>query len=152
MKVLWAVLCQSSSVDRESNNVSLFNVLEEVRLPASVPEMTGEPGLTEGALGALGQFQLVILVARSDEGVAEKIRARVRVFPPMAEDPIVTSEFDVDMSEYLRVRQRVNFPGIPASRQHGPVAGTYDFVIDSRRGDQQWEEMARVPLRVAVDN
>ena len=141
MKVIWAVLCQSSSVDRDSNNMSLFNMLEEVRLPASVPAMTLEPDLTEEALEALGQFQLVILWARSDEGIGEKIRARVRVFPPAAEDPVVTSDLDVDPSEYLRLRQRVNFPGIPASRQQGPVAGTYEFVIDSRLGDHGWKEM-----------
>ena len=133
--------------------MSLFNVLEEVRLPASVPVVTMErENLTEEAMGALGQFQLVVLWARSDEGVAEKIRARIRVFPPTAADPIITSESEVDLSEYLRLRQRVNFPGIPTSRQHGPVSGTYEFVIDSRRGDRSWEEMARIPLRVAVDN
>ena len=152
MKVLWAVLCQTSAIDRDSNNVSLFNVMEEVRLPASVPVVPMESqDQTEAAVPALGRFQLVILWSRSDEGVGERSRVRLRVFAPGTEDPLTVGESEVDLSQFLRLRHRVNFPGIPMPTPE-PVAGTYEFIVDCKSADREWEEMARVPLRVVVDS
>ena len=41
MKVIWAVLCENSVIDRDTNNVSLLNVLEQMQLVAEPPVVTG---------------------------------------------------------------------------------------------------------------
>jgi len=152
MRVLWALLCQTSAIDRDSNNMSLFNVMEEVRFPTNAPVVPMESeDQTEAAVPALGQFQLVILWSRSHESVGEKSRVRIRVLAPGSEKTLTIGESEVDLNQFLRLRQRVNFSGIPLPTPE-PVAGTYEFIVEAKSTDREWEEMDRVPLRMVIDS
>ena len=72
MKVIWAVLCQSAVIDKDTNNVSLLNVIEEVKVPAKPPaELTA----TDLNLISPATFELVTLWTRSDPGAEERGRA-----------------------------------------------------------------------------
>ena len=152
MKVNWAVLCASSAIDKDSNNMSLFNIMEEVRVPASPPPSTVYPsdGPLEGLL-APGLFQLVILFARSDEEIPEHKETRVRVIAPDGDEMTVGSDYDVNLRQFLRLRARINFPGLPLKAPK-PTPGTYEIIIQNKNDDGGWSELYRVPLRVVVES
>lgn len=150
MKVIWAVLCQSSAVDGESNNLSLFNIIEEVTITAPPPQ----EGREIGQLGALPMVsELVILWSRSDQSVGEHGLGRLRIMLPEGKEPDdptykpQVTPFDVNMTQHLRLRHRLRFMGLPIVGE-----GIYLFVIDGKSQDGDWEKMFEVPLRVVIQN
>lgn len=121
MKVLWAVICQSSVVDQETNNVSLFNILEQV----DVPEPPALPPDSSSLRAALRPLELFILFARTASEVPEHGRVNVRLIFP-SDDPPASFQIDVDLSQVHRNRARINLPGMPVSGE-----GEYLFVIEA---------------------
>ena len=143
MKVQYALLCQKAIIDRDSNNVSIFNVIEEISIPQeSLALSTDNPV----PLGDLIGFELLTLWARSADDVAEEGSGRLQVFVPDQEEAFVTRTFPVDLSQFLRTRSRIAFPGLPAAGR-----GTYRFVLTSSR-NSEWEFQFEVPLRVAIQS
>lgn len=142
MKVIWAILCQSTVIDRYTNNVSLFNVIEEITIPSTPPQ--GASGRGGMGAGAAVVFQLVSLWVRSDLAVPERGYGRIRLATP--DNQISTGqEFEVDLTQFLRLRQRTHMSTLPIRGE-----GIYRFMIDGRTDTQDWAEMFEVPLRVVI--
>jgi len=146
LKVIWAVLCQTSVIDKETNNLSLFNVIEEITIPAEPPTgpVEGQPVLQ----GIAAVVDIVTLWARSNPDVPERGYGRLQFSSPSDQGvmiPRVLGEYEVDLSRYLRLRHRTRMAGFPITGQ-----GMYRFVIDSKSEDGDWETMFEVPLRVAT--
>jgi hypothetical protein len=142
MKVIWAVLCQSSVIDRDTNNISLFNVLEELTAISAAPQ-EGTKGSTP-AKGIPYIFDLVTLWSRSMQEIPEQGYGRVRLFTPEGESPL-GSEYEVDLTRYLRLRTRLHISGFPLKGE-----GIYRFVIDGKSETGDWTPMFEVPLRVVI--
>lgn len=138
MKVLWATICQSSSIDRETNNVSLFNILEQISVPE--PPAIGEETMSLSA--ASGPFELFILASRTDEDIGEHYQARVRLcFPSNGAEASFPIEFD--MISVHRNRIRIGFPALPISGE-----GIYRFIIEAGE-NENWYELFEIPLLVS---
>ena len=114
MKVIWAVLCETSVVDRDTNNVSLLNVLEQMQLVAEPPVLSEAEPRPEAMVPS--QIQMVILSERTDMNVPEKGRCRLRLIAPDGKESH-PSDFDVDLTKAPRHRFRMNFQGIPITIQ-----------------------------------
>lgn len=140
MKVIWAVISESSSTDRESNNVSLFNILEEVHFPEP-PDESIEPGTFH--IAPL-RFLLMVLFARSDYDEGENHTCRLAVFCPNSPDPDILPEFGVDLETAHRVRTKLNIGGIPLRGE-----GEYRFEVQLSVREVHWQSIAEVPLRVS---
>lgn len=145
MKVIWVVLCQSSAVDRETNVVSLFNVVEEIHLPAQPLALPPEQQLPAGTL-LTPIFQLVALWMRSAPDVPEQGRGRIQVLLPDGSLGM-SQEFEVDLTQYLRLRFRSNLPGLPVGGE-----GVYRFLIDGKAADSEWTQMFELPLLVVLQH
>lgn len=142
MKVIWAILCQSAVIDRYTNNVSLFNVIEEITVTSTPPQEASAGGRMGAAASIV--FELVTLWVRSDLEVPERGYGRIRLATP--HDQISTGqEFEVDLTQYLRLRHRTHISTLPIGGE-----GIYRFVIDGRVDTQDWAEMFEVPLRVVI--
>lgn len=145
MKVIWAVLCLNSVIDRQTNNLSLFNILEEISVlpvPAQGPQSKGPGDLTFAPT-----FELVTLWGRSDENVPERGYGRVKLSLPASssEAPKVAVEYEVDLTKYLRLRQIGRIHGLPAA---GEGVYTYTFIIEGKNEGQDWSPKFELPLRV----
>ena len=149
MKVIWAILCQSAVIDKDSNNVSLLNIIEEITIPAEPPLIEQPAGEDISQLIGPGLFDFVILWSRSDPEVAEHGLGRIRLLLPNNEPLFTSTEFEVDLTRYLRSRLRSKFPGFP-TRRGEIIRGIYDFVVESRSEGDEWEERFVLPLRVAL--
>ena len=141
MKVIWAVLCERVVIDRETNNLSLFNVVEEVQVPAQQPRSLTEV-LDESVIPI--SFELVVLWVRSELQLPEKGFGRVRVLLPGDKDDLI-QEYEVDLTKFLRLRSRLRLLGLPAGGE-----GVYLFKVDGKSSGQEWTELFELPLPVVL--
>ena len=140
MKVLWAIICEGSSVDRESNNVSLFNVLEQIQ----IPEPPAVDASNDARPAAPIPYRLVVLFCRSDQMVGEKGTARIALRFPTEEEPVIFPQSVIDLEVAQRNRLVSRFPFLPVSGE-----GTYKFVIEELTDSVQWQELFEVPVEVS---
>jgi len=131
MDHVWSVLCLKASIDRETNNISLFDVVEQIQV---LPQR--ESG------GVVGPFELVSLWTRS-VGVPERGEVRVSIRGP-SEHLYAQEMQEIDLREFRRMRARFRVAGIAIE---GP--GTYHFSVEVRPANSEsWTEVAKIPLEV----
>ena len=141
MKVTWAILCERVTIDRETNNLSLINVIEEVAVPAQPPQDLSE-AISQSVIPA--NFELVTLWSRSNPEYPERWIGRVRIVVPDGPESI-TQEHEIDLTQFLRLRSRLKLPGIPAGGE-----GLYLFRIEGKPIGGEWSGMFDLPLRLVL--
>lgn len=145
IKHIWTVLCQRSTIDKYSNNISLSDVLEQLTVSASLlHEQQPTGGTPVGAL--VFHFELVSLWSRANEAQPALGHARVVILSPSGgiTEP---QPIQVDLREYERMRTRQRFGGLPVRE-----AGQFIFRVEYRDdGESTWREVAAVPLKVIIE-
>lgn len=130
---VWTVFCSQSVIDRDSNNISLHNVIEQLTIREEPAPRAVVPAT----------FEVVTLWARLDFDVPSRGRARLTFVSPSGSvlDP---QEYDIDLSQFHRHRQRSRFQGLPV-REHGRHA----FLVELQNEDETtWHQVAAVPVGV----
>ena len=143
MKILWAAICESLSVDQETNNVSLFNILEEVHFPEP-PELITEQ---ENMVVVPVQFVLMALFGRSDTEIGERGQARLVIALPDGTEAEADPRFEVDLESVHRARVKIDVAGIPLRGE-----GEYDFRIETLDQDSKWGLLFEIPLVIYFQN
>ena len=69
VKIVSAIVCQSSLLDQQTNNISLLNVLEDVRFDIKIADAKAD--ISKG-ISLPFQFDFVVMFARSDTLKVEK--------------------------------------------------------------------------------
>lgn len=151
IRVIWAVLCQSASIDQQTNTVSLFNIIEQINLNQSVPNPTTTPSPNE-----LKDFPektiipinatLVIQMERNDELTSSAV-IKVEISDPLGE-VLGVNEFPVEaiVNENKKLRAIVNIAGFPATR-----SGDYTFTILTKIGSHgKFEKQYSTNLSVNI--
>jgi len=132
---IWTLACRIGITGRESNNVSLIEVLEEIVLPP----MEARPGETPGMVPAF--FEIVTLWAREDENQPERATGRLSLISPQGET-VFGQEYEIDLSQFQRIRNTTRLFGFPMVG-----AGKYYFRSERRTNvDAPWEEVGGTPL------
>ncbi len=135
---VWSILCSKSSVDRQTNSISLFEVIEgiqfvtagPVNFPADVPF----------------EAQVVSLWLRSDPAVPEHGQMRSKLIGPSNQN-LGESISEIDLRSNSRVRTVGQFNGL---RIDG--AGIYEWEISSRDNkDSMWRPEAHIPFEIAIN-
>ena len=139
MKVLWAVICQSCAVDRETNSVSLFNLLEQIHVPEPPTEEEENIYLPTSPIS----FFLVASFSRTDLNVGERNRGRIRIEFPNAIEPDLLPDFEIDLKDAHRNRFRGQFPSMPVKGE-----GEYRFIIEVDESGE-WRQLFEIPLMVS---
>lgn len=130
---VWTVLCTHAVVDRDSNNVSIQNVLEQITVDA-------EPA--EGLALPL-PHETVTLWIRTDPEVPAAGRMRLRLVGPSGRE-FASHEQEIDLTDHEGFRSRNRFRVMPLMEE-----GQHWFRVDLRtEGEQAWQEVAAVPLRL----
>lgn len=134
---VWTVICSRAVIDRDSNNVSLQNAIEQIKVPDSLP-------LDEDVAVPL-EWSIVTLWTRSDfDKEAYGYDRWVLVAPDGQE--LAHAEREINMrGDYRRCRTISRLVGF---RVHG--LGRYHVVIGLRcHEDEDWREVGRIPVDVA---
>ena len=130
---IWSVLCFNSITDKDTNLISLINVLEQLNIQ-------GEPKL-DGKLG-LG-IEIVSLWSRSINDVPCERSSQLSVYSPSG-DLIYQKEHRVDLTEFERMRVRGYIQGLNI-----PEAGRYNFIVEIQdENEEGWLEVAKIPMTV----
>jgi hypothetical protein len=136
-KLEWVLLAQSFSIDRETNNLSIFELLEEVSVPAGTPDPS--PG-THTAIGP--PFALLMLWSRSGNDIPEVADARVVVSGPSCK-VLGQNPLKVDLTKPPRVRQIIRTPFFPYVG-----IGRYRFGVQVKHGER-WRTVGATHLIVS---
>jgi hypothetical protein len=134
---VWTIICKKASIDKETNVISFFEVLEALQFTG--PDMTKKSGALPFPV------EIVTLWSRTEVARAERATGRVRLrFPDGSE--VEGTQLDVNLTEHARLRTFVQMQAFPLKG-----AGIYDFHIDLRDDDRgRWETVARIPLVVTL--
>lgn len=135
MRHVWSVLCQSSTVDRETNTLSLNQVIEGIEI-SEIPEE--QEGISL-------QAHLVSLWVRSD--IEEGEQGEVRTLIETAGGDIHEGPpAEVDLREHRRFRTRQQLQGLPVDE-----LGIYEFRVQFREDStNDWTDAAWVPLEIRL--
>jgi hypothetical protein len=133
---IWSVLCAKSSTDRETNNISLFEVIEQINV--QIPPGVGDPGVIAISL------ELVTLWRRQDAETAERATARL-VHLEADGSEANSAEFSVDLTRHRRMRTISKIGGLPVRRP-----GTHVLKVELQRNDNGWDPVAWIPVEVNV--
>ncbi len=132
---VWSVVCSRSTTDRETNNISLFEVLEQLNMLGPIPDPNAHVALPV-------QYEVVSLWVRANAADAEESAGRIVLTAPDGIE-IYSQEFPVNLTQHDRMRTQARSFGFPV---HG--AGRYLFKIEIRRAGNNWETVARIPIRL----
>ena len=150
MKVLWAVICEGSATDQETNNISLFTIVEEMHIPEPPgdeppgDESAGDESAGDGSPLFPARLLLVALFSRSDFDIEEKGEARLVIHLANGQSVVTQPHLEVDLESAHRSRIKFNLPGIPVGGQ-----GQYKFELQALSDESDWDPIFEVPIHVS---
>ncbi|MBU0510519.1 MAG: hypothetical protein KKD28_11085 [Chloroflexi bacterium] len=133
---IWTVLCSRAVIDRDSNNCSLQNVIEQLNI-----KKKPEP---EAML--VIAFDVVTLWSRTNPGVPGRGRERLTFLSPSGTE-LGSFEISIDLSNTKRFRSQVRFEGLPVREP-----GLYSFRVDLQNDSEtEWYQVAAIPLEITFE-
>lgn len=137
IKHIWSLLCEDSSVDQETNKLSLRNVLEsiEIKVQGNLPEKMVIPI----------SFEIVSFFTRADASTDEELHFKARLVN--AEMDQLGKDFPVDIkfpAKSNRLRSRLKIQGLPIKGE-----GKYAFIISIKTSkEKEYKTVAELPLEI----
>lgn len=131
---VWSVVCNSSSIDQETNTISIFNVLEQLGV------FTTD---TSDTISLPIHLEIFSLWVRVDETVPGQGRMRVFFCDPF-ENYQKKAELDIDLKEAIFFRSRIRVEGLDLKGD-----GKYKFVVElQQKGEESWKKVASLPILI----
>lgn len=146
LKVDWGMLCKSATVDQVSNQISLFNVIDEVTLVKN-PQL--ESAIRDNKkIEVKLESALVVQFERENVGdmSAYSIFMEIRIIDPLkAELGKLSMPFEMQQDK-KRARAIINFNNLLITQ-----AGNYSFIVSLRYPkEDSFFEVLRIPLEVKI--
>lgn len=142
IKHIWSVLCQKSSVDQQSNNVSLFDIFEA--LEVGVNPTVGTKASDDPKFNIPIQYQIVTLwtVAGTKNDSGE---IRITLINPDGKEKILVNTDLRFPPEKKRMRTINQIQGLPADK-----SGDYHFIVELKQ-EEKFQKVADLPLEVKIN-
>ncbi|MFH1601393.1 MAG: hypothetical protein ABIB61_00355 [Candidatus Shapirobacteria bacterium] len=138
IKHIWSVICQKSLIDKETNNISLIEVLEEVSVNIT------SPGEINKKINIPFKYEVVNYWMK--KGRVKDVDIRIRLVDP---DQKVIKSFINRLSippDKDRMRSRLRILGLELTR-----SGSYTFWIEIKEeGKKTFKRVAELPLEVKL--
>jgi hypothetical protein len=131
IKHIWSIICSNVITDDDSKNISLINVLEQLKILA--------PPAKGGILPI--QLELVSFWVRENPEVAVIGNSRISFLSPSGK-VLASKEIPIGLNEKERIRNRLVYKGLPLEEP-----GTHIFRIEVQ-SDGEWIEVSSIPLFV----
>ena len=144
---VWSVLCAKSSIDKETNNVSLFEVLEQLTVNVGKEDVAKakEAAVTEG-FGVPVDFEIVTLLDR--EVIKGKLGSALtaEIIDPSGKQLRSFSHAFEFTEGKRRMRVQIRAKGFPVT-----ASGMYRLVIRLTEGaEKKGRVVADIPLEVII--
>jgi len=132
---VWSIICGRSSTDRETNNLSIFDVIEQINVLGPLPDASAH-----GAIPI--QYEVLSLWSRSQPAEQEESTGRISLLSPTGTE-VFTQSFPVSLQQHERIRTQMKSMGFPILG-----AGRYVFLIEILRANDHWDTVARLPVQL----
>ena len=129
---VWTVVCSRAVIDRESNNVSIQNVIEQITIQ-------GEP-LPDGWLGI--EMTAISLWARSAPDTPARGKMRLSFVSPSGVE-LGSFEGKINLNEHPRSRNIFRFTKLPLKENGWHYFRVYLQI------NGEWQEIGKIPLEVS---
>ena len=137
IKHIWTVICRKSTVDQESNNISLIEVVEQVTI-------SGKQKSDSTEILVPMDFEIISLWSRDCDGVSVRGTAKIILINPNNEE-ITIKEIDIDLTVYKRLRTRIKFATFGVK-----YPGRHEFKV-FLKNNSEWNEVANIPVQIDVE-
>jgi hypothetical protein len=143
IKAIWGVLCTSSSVDQESNNISLYKILERLTLTRNKGKNAIAKSSTQLESVAFPHEYVVLLQRAGASGEKETFPLSIRLSDPdgrSLHEASIPAIFEIGKK---RLRIRIQSIGLPVT-----ISGEYSFetLIDGIE-----EPLTTTPLEIVIN-
>lgn len=144
VKHIWSVLCRSTSVDLKTNNISLFDVFESLKVSLSIPKQKKAPPLKKINLPV--DYQIVSLWTH-DQKKQNKIKTKIIFENPRGEKTNLVDKDLILPADKKRMRDIIKIQGIVLEE-----SGTYIFEIMVKMNkNKRFKSVARLPLEIVIN-
>ncbi len=133
---VWSVLCERSIIDKDSKNISLIEVIEQLNVQSDAVDKVIPIRLF-----------LVTLWERSGKSDPVRASARLRFLDPQGK-LVDNSEWKylIDFKDYTRMRFRYAINGLKIKEM-----GRYCFHLALyREKEKKWNQVAVIPVNIAL--
>ncbi len=140
----WSILCSGVSIDQQRNNLTLFNVIEQIKIPRNQLVEVKEDGQKKIAV-PIG-FNLVTLWRRFKADKAEKANVEIRLVDPTNKVRQI-GKYELNFAPKIeRVRSTVPWAGIKISS-----SGIYTFKLYLKEKEERnFKEAGETFLKVEI--
>lgn len=135
----WTVLCSNSAIDKDSNNISLFNIVERITIYGEPPQ-----GNKVGAVPI--PHTIVTLWGRSDIEQPERGTTRFVIEYQQGDDTKSTDphEIGIDLTEHPRFRTRATLNALPVLGE----GRHWIRVFLNQNDEDEWVRVASIPYEI----
>ncbi len=138
MQHIWSILCQKSSIDFETNLVSLFECIEEVNLVFNGTKEANSEKIVVPVNWQLVNYWVV------EEGNEKELEIRIDFINPQG-DVFNTFENKIDLQENIkRFRSRTNINGFEVTK-----SGRYKVIVNQKKGGD-YIQVAELPVDLNI--
>ncbi len=141
---LWTIICGSSSVDTDTNSLSLFNIIEEI----TIQNVPGQSMNLNDKKGIPIPFEVVSCILRSQESDGKSIFVDLKIDFLDPDNKIlqtVNSKVEIK-SQHSRLRVRIKANGITITKP-----GIYNLLVSMKEdSEKELKEVIKVPLIVKM--
>ncbi len=133
---IWSVLCERSIIDKDSKNISLIEVIEQLNVRGDAVDRVIPIRLF-----------LVTLWERSSKSDPVRASARLRFLDPQG-NLVEKSEwkYSIDFKDYTRMRFRYAMNGLKVKGQ-----GRHCFHLALyREKEKKWNQVATIPVLINI--
>lgn len=140
INLLWCVICSKSSIDKESNNLSLFNIIEEIGFNQEAPSV--EEGQT---ITLPINFEIVSFWESNPYNSDDRLDLRIIVLMPGEREHPVDQTYSINFTSHPRLRVRILVNGFPYNG-----SGRYLIRLEKRHVliDGDWELATELPIEI----
>jgi len=143
-KHIWSVLCRSSSVDKITNNISLFDVFERLEVSLAVPKAKEVPKFKKINLPV--DYQIVSLWTH-DQKKQDKIRIKIIFENPNGVKTNLVNKDLILPPDKKRMRDITKIRGIVLEK-----SGTYTFRLQAKKGkDKVFQTIVELPVEIVIN-
>jgi len=141
IKHAWSLLCRKTIIDKETNNLSIIDILEQVQVNASVPSNAVFP------VKVPISYELVSMWTREHASDETKAEIEIKITGP---DGIVGTTHSKELVfpvSIQRMRSRIRISGIEITN-----SGVYEFTVGIKEEkSHSFTTVATIPLSVILN-
>ena len=141
---MWSIICSGVSIDKSTNNVSLFNVIEQVQIPRN--NLVEVKEKEEKWLAIPMPFYLMMLWSKPSTNTIEKASVEIKLVDSKNKSRKI-GEFDIKFAPKMeRIRFKFQYAGIRVSS-----SGAHVFKIFLREdGQKKFREVGSAQLSIEI--